>query len=96
MRTAPAIAELMAVWIPEQTPRRGETGLVVSFVAGIRSNRIVAAHVANSLTDAQLRSVIAMTGDPDQTIRYNATELLGWIWTARLGRAARRGTRAYF
>jgi hypothetical protein len=79
LRSAPAIAQLMAAWLPEQTPRRGETGLVVGLVAGIRANRSVAAHVANALTDAQLRSIIAMTGDPDQTNRYNATELLGWI-----------------
>ncbi len=79
LRSAPAIAQLMAAWIPEQTPRRAETGLVVGLVAGIRANRVVAAHVANALTDAQLRSVIAMAGDLDQTNRYNATELLGWI-----------------
>jgi hypothetical protein len=79
LRDPKGIAAVIQGWTPARWTSRIDAGLLVAAVRAIRQNRTVAVPIAASLSASQLDHILDLAGNPDATVRYNATELLSWM-----------------
>jgi hypothetical protein len=74
-----SLALMTSTWDIKKSSYRGDLGRLVAWTNAIRENRDTAALVSVALSPEQLAYVVQLTGHPDKTMRYNATEVVSWM-----------------
>jgi hypothetical protein len=76
---ASSLALMTSTWEIQKSSYRADLGRLVAWTNAIRDNRDAAPLIAGALSPDQLAYVVQLTGHPDKTMRYNATEVLSWM-----------------
>lgn len=74
-----AIAER---WDIKGSTYRRDLGLLTAWNTAISNDRAAAVTIAEAFSQSQVNYLAALTGHPDQTMRYGATRLMSWFLQA--------------
>jgi hypothetical protein len=79
---ADLLRPVMGLWNTASSSYREDLGLITAWNTAISNDRAAAVPIAEALTPVQLNYLVALSGHPDQTMRYGATKLISWFLQA--------------
>jgi hypothetical protein len=79
LRDAGSYQAMTGSWNVSESSYRADLGRLVAWVSAIRQNREVAVRLAEALTADEIDYIVRLTGYPDKTVRFNATEITSWL-----------------
>jgi len=73
------LKSILDSWDIKTSSYRQDLGLLTAWNTAITADRATAVKIAQAFSPAQMAYLVALTGYPDQTMRYGATRLLSWF-----------------